>query len=670
MKNKKVLKRLISVLPLVGIISPLASCGTNTTVTSPKQVAYNNANEWRECLIKITRLDHMLIGATDKLYLPTSEEQTLEEQTINFICEDASLTIADIQSINVHKKDGTYFELTKGDHYRIEFDNDGKGQVVFTTWFLSQAKSWDVEYIRINPLKVTKFKREIKIDTPYVKLESEPSYCPLYGTQDIHISIADGSKYQFYSDESAIKASIGKHDVVLTQKQLSATDIHIEINSITYDQIDKDSPLVFTALPIKHTPEDKQYSASFSFEERPNSGERFKQYNFLTLPRCIGLSDTNFELVIPASKIHNRHKKIIKALWFYEKSFAQEHECKVEYKEASGDYIISSLNDVAVGELNENISITVFVEPIGDVEFAGDGSFEADTWSDLKYWLSFGQGCDDEYQGENLAKIYGLKKASDFVGKKRKITWDTQEHDVMVVSTFSLPIVEEHALGYTLLSDNDIDFDHRAALTFQFTNLLTNSKGEIVKKIFTKDNLAIQDNINRNCWEFWDEDDIDHHSSQLRQYLRDNKKGHFQRYLDETVKEMTVHTATPHFTKRPDPVKTQYVNDVYFIPTAQQLGAKSGDFIPFETKPGGEEFQYYAKQGEPTNGKTGARVFLKVGGDWEDAEEYWLSSPTDSHHMGQPRHDVYGCVDGSLNHCWMTDEHALIPCFSIDNYYW
>ena len=109
-------------MPLVGIISPLASCGANTTVVLPKQVAYNNTNEWRECLIKITRLDHMLIGATDKLYLPTSEEQKLEEQTINFICEDASLTITDIQSINVHMKDGSFFELTKDYHYKIQFD--------------------------------------------------------------------------------------------------------------------------------------------------------------------------------------------------------------------------------------------------------------------------------------------------------------------------------------------------------------------------------------------------------------------------------------------------------------------------------------------------------------------------------------------------------------------
>lgn len=669
MKNKKVLKRLISVLPLVGIISPLASCGANTTVASPKQAAYSNTNEWRECLIKITRLDHMLIGATDKLYLPTSEEQTLEEQTINFICEDASLTITDIQSINVHKKDGTYFELIEEKDYRIEFDNEGKGQVVFTTTFLNNAKTWDVEYIRINPLKVTKFKREIKIDTPYVKLESEPSYCPLNGTRDIHISIADGSNYEFYYDEDAVEASIGGHNVVAKQRGTStATYIDIEIKATTYDEIDKDSPLVFTYLPIKPISE-LQYSASFSFEEKPTNEEKFKQYKFLTLSKCIGIDDTNFQLVVPASKIHDHHKKISKALWFFESDTETEHECKIE-KEENGDYIISSSQEVTKGTFNEGISITVFVEPIGRAEFAGDGSFENDTWNDLKYWLSFGQGCSDTVQGENLAKIYGLGNVNDFVGKKRKITWDKQEHDVMVVSTFSLPIVEEHALGYTLLSDDDIDFDHRAALTFQFTNLLTNSKGEIVKKIFTKDNLAIQDNINRNCWEFWDEDDIDHHSSQLRQYLRDNKKGHFQRYLDKTVKEMTVHTATPHYTKRPDPIKTQYVNDVYFIPTAQQLGAKSGDFIPFESGEGGEEFQYYAKQGEPTNGKTGARVFLKVGGDWEDAEEYWLSSPTDSHHMGQPRHDVYGCVDGSLNHCWMTDEHALIPCFSIDNYYW
>lgn len=660
MKNKKVIRTLISIVPLASIIAPLTGCSTIATNVHKNISMSHSDSTWKECLVKISRTDEMIIGTNDKLLIPPKGESTDEDQIMDIICEDTSFTISDIATIELYTSTG-HWELGKNVFYSVQFDDLGRLQVVFKKDLINGLSTLDdVQYVRINPVGITKYERKVKLDSAYATLKDDSPYYPCK-EKEVEIELSEALGYKF---NGQVTASIGSVEIEDIQKEeVEDYKLKIKVPAVSYDKIDKNAALIIA--PIVVPVEDPSLSAIFAIETAP-SEESFAQYSFYTQPNCIEEGASSFQLDVKLEDLYTHGKKIVSAEWYLSDETYNPFPCEVTVGSAPGEYIFSG-SHTQPGGFASDISINLHIAPIEDDK----GTFENDDWESLKYWIAFGKGASRDIKDQKLAKIYGLNSLDDFIGKKRKVVWDSREHDVMVVSTHSLPIVKESGLGSTILDEEDIDFDNRALFTFQFTNLITDSKGNVVKKIFTKDNYFFQDNDNRNGWEYWDEDHIDHHSSQIRQYFRDGKKGHFQYSLDDTVREMVVHTATPHFTRRSTQSGYQeYINDAFFIPTAQQLNAKRGEFIPFENKEASQTFKYYADKFESTNDNNDYRMFWKAGGDSADAQEYWLASPTDAHTKGEPQYDAYGTLTGAFKQGWMTKKRALIPCFSIDEYYW
>lgn len=373
-----------------------------------------------------------------------------------------------------------------------------------------------------------------------------------------------------------------------------------------------------------------------------------------------------------------RGKGVQAAQWYYKSQPSKIFECPVDV----ANNIIYINRELGV-RFHDDIVLLLHLQG------TGDGVFEYDSWDNLNYWVNF-FGADAKkiatvYAPQSEEEKWGKDFGKDWlIGQKRHVLWDGVSHDVMVVSTNQFLLANKDKM---VLEEYKGDVSNKtAALTFQFTNLLTDHNYNLVKKKFS--NIP-QDDEDYSNWVRYNEAAGESHPSKMRSFI--TSKNDFLNKFDPELLACVKTTAHDHWTQChdwwdaiPTECRDNFIGDKFWIPTAREIGGPilRGDYDVYWTETrfwdrwltnydGCVMFQYWQnKLGDGTLGEVLERAYTSVPKNSTEPgmhSEYWLSTPS-RWGSGQclPDDDMFVTPSaGKLDHCNMDHEHAILPCFSI-----
>lgn len=665
---KKLLKSLVGVTTLFGFITPLTSCKTTSTNVKVDKTANEDNRLQRWCPVIVNNVGPITLHATSSI--PVWEQWDLySSEEIEIVCDNEYYMVAGIEKV-IANYDGGEYELTQGEDndYYLETDGD-TSTIVFTESYMNNTFRLDPpDYITITPSTLRLRHYVVNIDNPIVETPTPLFLWDITHDFELTIQVKSEMENAYKLDWVSILAgnfgirlakghemfepfSSGQYEIIQDTNHKMTLKVH-GINLSQYPGADN---FVIT-VPTTRSWE-KDYNAQITtFGQDP-----------ISITNVLANDDTNFYLVLPTN-FHR--KKVTKVMWTTQTEFAQDdpnwRNCSIETYDEHSIMLSSSIEETE--PINDDIVINF--ENVAPLD--ADHTFENEPWTELKFWVDkvYALPSDETTKEAKLREIYGLNNSDTFLGKEKEVTWGELKHTVKVASTFQLNTVKAGHTEETVLDENDVDFEHHAAFTFQFTNLLTyldkEGGAKLYKRSFDEKWFA-----NTNCWVC--DIFLGTLSSDIRSFMRDgfiSKLSH-----DENLNAVVKPTASSHFIysdKSHGSDTEHYICDTFFIPTAVQMNSKKHPYSSVdnrnwhtETK-GDPVFQIYENI-SPTDGKNDFRKFKPAYYPYghAEAEPYWLSSPCWGNEILDWNNDKTVLVDGSISDSNQDINEAIIACFSI-----
>lgn len=664
MKKKILLKSLVAVAPLMGVVTPLASCTTSNT----KELLHSNLKNdsvLSYCPIIVYPFGTHTIEADKPLPIPDPlSGEELEEQEIRLYCNNPSFIVKGIDKVVAFTIDGSEVQLEKErDYYLERNESNGFASLYFTKEYVNGGLLDQLPYfISVLPDNVSPEAYNVTFTGPQVQSNPEKITNNIVEGFTQEFTIKEGfTQYKFTSDSiTNFNIKLGKgqvltdykeiekdqYDVTLSQDQQTITlnfkpglnlfDFDLEANTLLYD------------IPVEG--------------EIGNVDATIKMFDIETaasFPGSLSIGQESFELPMPNSYYG---KKIKTAKWHYDSEYGNWRDCIIEPTEKFPDsYVIKPAEHMEVGD--ENIVIKAEeLEPIQG------GDFENDSWQNLQHWSNLVKNHKDtDSEREELyKKIYDLGQDEDFVGKIKTVEFDGIPHRVVVASTFQLPLVKTGHETEGVLESDDVDFEKHASFTFQFIDELTNKDHKLVTRIFNDKQFFLTEDDNCGCWEYhYYRFEKEHNrASDLRRWFMEDFEERLNGYIPKDLIAYTAHAC--HIT----PTASAFTPDRFFAPTAYQLngqghGGTGGDPL-YVTENHTQTFEIYDRK-KATDNEADFRIFTGAEGCVSNPRGYWTSTP--AYHKGGgeglAEDTIYVSKEGKLCHCNYYDKCALIPCFSI-----
>lgn len=660
MKKQNLLKSLVAVVPLVGVLTPLASCTTNLNKEHTQKNTNNDCAGW--CPVVSWPSGTHIVKTDGPLPYPDPYIETFD-YPIALICNDPAYIVTGVESIYAQLSGGERRELVEGQDYYFDSQSSHSATIWFVANFIDSLPELKPSHIAVKPAGVAVVSYNISTINPIVEAD-EPTVKHIQDGFVRKFKIKNEFKDKYTVDKSKIQETqiyLGRGQELRNYKQIDIDQRDAEITDdgqlqitfkpgIDLSKFDPDSNNLIFDVPTALT------------EEREKGAEITLFGNiFTSISNVINPTDKTFSIELPRS-YHDKVIDIVK--WTTKTEFGQEQQnwrsCNVS---SVGNYCTITPQIEESEPINDDIIINIEdVNPFSPEV----GTFKNETWENLAFWTNQVYNItslNDDGKESKLKQIYGLASTDTFVGKERKVTWWDTEHTVVVASTFQLDTVKPGHTDEIVLDDDDVDTTNHAAFTFQFKNILCGYDDSDWQKIIRP--FETENHVNSNCWVGKSLSGEGPMSCDIRNFLHDDFAYHLEPGIWNNVKPI----ASTHFRQSIDAFADSeaYICDTFFIPTALQLNSKvhdpDGNSHKWFTEDNQKPFELYKNEAQ-TDGECDYRKFEPVSG-FGEAIQCWTATCCAREVSSDWSNDVVLNTDGSFGDRDSCDKLGILPCFSF-----